>query len=83
MRAGAQCAELVDRPGLVQCPLADEFEPLPLLFLKHGERELLLGGEVEVERALGQAAAGDQLSERGVGIAAFGEDRGRAAPACA
>src|SRR6185437_7476793 len=73
---GAERQELVDRPRLGQCLLADELQPLPLLLPEHGERELFLGGEVKVERALGQAAAGDQLGERGVGVAAFGEDRG-------
>ena len=73
---GAEGQELVDRPGLAQGPLADELQPLPLFLLEHGERELLLGGEVEVERALGEPAAGDQLGQRGVGVAAFGEDLG-------
>ena len=73
----AEGPELIDRPGLVQCSLADEFQPLPLLFLQYGERELFLGGEVEVEGAFGEAAAGDQLGQRGVGVAAFGEDLGR------
>src|SRR5262249_25282481 len=73
----AEGPELIDRPRLVQCSLADEFQPLSLLLFQYGERELLLGGEVEVEGAFGEAAAGDELGQRGVGVAAFGEALGR------
>jgi hypothetical protein len=49
---------------------------LPLL-LDERHRELLLGGEVEVERALGDARLGQDLRQAGAGEASPVEDLGR------
>jgi hypothetical protein len=51
-------------------------EEFLLLGAEGSQRQLLLGGEVEIERALGQPAGADNVVERDALKAASGERRG-------
>ena len=69
--------QLVERARLGTDGVENRVDPLALFLLDDGKRELFFGGEVEVERSLGQSAARDEFGHRGLGIPAFGEHLGR------